>query len=65
MTITLNGQPHITEAPTLLQLLEELHLSGKPIIVEHNGQALHSAQHDSLTLTEGDQLELVLITAGG
>ncbi len=65
MTITLNGHSHETGSDTLPLLLEELKLTGKPIIVEHNGQALHAGQHAETSLADGDTLELVLITAGG
>lgn len=67
MNLTVNGQSRSLASPilTLDELLAELGLSGQPLLVEHNGQALHPAQQRELRLQDGDQLELLRMVAGG
>lgn len=65
MTITLNGKAYETQSSTLPDLLAELGMTGKPIVIEHNTNALTLEQHAETPLANGDRLELVLITAGG
>lgn len=66
MTIRLNGQPHLLSAPTTIaDLLQNLGLAGKPVVVEHNLQALLPRELPTTPLADGDQVEIVQITAGG
>ena len=66
MMIHLNGEPRETASHlSLTDLLRELGLEGRPVVVEHNGDALLPKEHAELTLAEGDRLEIVAITAGG
>lgn len=67
MTITLNGQTHTltTPATTIADLLQSLGLAGKPVVVEHNLQALLPRELASTAIAEGDRIEIVQITAGG
>jgi len=67
MTITLNGQFHALSTPTatIADLLQSLGLAGKPVVVEHNLQALLPRELASTALAEGDRIEIVQITAGG
>lgn len=66
MTISLNGQPHTLAAPTTIaDLLQSLGLEGKPVVVEHNLQALLPRELPATTVTDGDRVEIVQITAGG
>ena len=66
MTIQLNGKPHSAEtAKTLLDLLEELGFSGKPVVVEHRQEAIFPRDYASRVLKEGDQVEIISIAAGG
>ena len=65
MQIRLNGSPADTNASDVLALLSELGLSNKPVIVEYNQTALLKAEHPSTPLSEGDQLEIITLAAGG
>lgn len=65
MTLTINGTPKTTDADTLPALLAELELADKPLVVEHNRSAVLPADQATLKLADGDELELILITAGG
>jgi sulfur carrier protein len=66
MTIQLNGESRTCQdSQTLVSLLEELGFTGQPVLVEHNGEALHHRDFNSVTLKEGDTIELIRIVAGG
>ncbi|MCP5558390.1 MAG: sulfur carrier protein ThiS [Verrucomicrobiaceae bacterium] len=66
MTITLNGQKRQFETPqTIASLLEALGLAGRPVVVEHNAVALLPRETEATTVSDGDVIEIVQITAGG
>ncbi|MEP2775933.1 MAG: sulfur carrier protein ThiS [Luteolibacter sp.] len=66
MTIQLNGQAHPLEnETTLTALLESLGLGGKPVVVEHNREAIRPADFSTTPVKSGDQLEIVTLAAGG
>lgn len=66
MTITLNGQKHVIQTPaTVGDLLADIGFKGRPVVVEVNRQALLPREHTSVTVNEGDVIEVVQITAGG
>lgn len=67
MNLLVNGAERTFEADpaTLEALIAELELSGQPLLIEHNGTALHPAQQKNLILSEGDRLELLRMVAGG
>jgi len=66
MTLTVNGQSRAFDSVhTITDLLALLGLTGKPVVVEHNKQALLPREIDSTPLNEGDVIEIVQITAGG
>lgn len=66
MTITLNGDPRDFPQPlTLPELLEQVGLAGKPVVVEHNRVALLPREIQTATVNDGDLVEIVQITAGG
>ena len=67
MTLKLNGESRDfkeTEMP-LPVLLDQLGFGERPVLVEHNGTALHQREHPETTVQDGDQLEIILIVAGG
>jgi thiamine biosynthesis protein ThiS len=66
MTITLNGatRPH-PEAITILQLLHDLGLDGKPVVVELDGQAVFPRDHAQTLVQPGARVEIVTLAAGG
>lgn len=66
MTITLNGEQRVVEGPMNLGgLLEVLGLSGRPVVVELNREALLPKELATAEIREGDVVEIVQITAGG
>lgn len=66
MTITLNGASRDFPQPlTLPELLEQVGLAGKPVVVEHNRVALLPREIQTATVNDGDLVEIVQITAGG
>lgn len=50
---------------TVKELLFELGLSDKPVVVELNHEALIPQQFDLKVITKGSTLEIVSIVAGG
>ncbi|MGJ8696307.1 MAG: sulfur carrier protein ThiS [Verrucomicrobiaceae bacterium] len=65
MTLTINGETQKFDAPlTLPALLDSLGLAGKPVVVELNRRALSPSEFDQ-ELSDGDQLEIITIAAGG
>ena len=67
MTLKLNGESReFDEAELALpSLLEQLGFGEKPVLVEHNGIALRQREHAETKVSDGDQLEIILIVAGG
>jgi sulfur carrier protein len=65
MTITLNGKKQDSTATTVGELLKSIGLGDRPVVVEHNQRALLPREHAQTTLSEGDVIEVVQITAGG
>ncbi len=53
------------ESMTISALVETLNLTGKRIAVEKNGQIVPRSQFDSVTLLDGDKLEIVGAVGGG
>ncbi|MEO8353947.1 MAG: sulfur carrier protein ThiS [Chthoniobacteraceae bacterium] len=66
MTIRLNGETRTFEdVRTIADLVSHLDLPAATLLVEHNGSALRPAEWDGAGLTEGDQIEVLRIAAGG
>jgi sulfur carrier protein len=66
MTISLNGEKTDARgAATVAELVERCQMPSQTILIEHNGIALHRREWPQRTLTEGDQIELIRIVAGG
>ncbi len=66
MHITLNGDAR--ECPldtTVIELLESLGYVGKRVAVERNGEIVPKSKHVLTTLTDGDQIEIVVAVGGG
>lgn len=64
--ITLNGEERqIGAGQTVSQLLAELELHPRMIVVEHNREILDRERYDATELHEGDTLELVHFVGGG
>ena len=67
MIITINGKKYsdYQEGITVMELIEKLNLHKKQIIVELNQLALIKKDYQSLSLRDGDSIEIVQIAAGG
>jgi thiamine biosynthesis protein ThiS len=67
MKLIINGEItlHPNESLTLENLLNSLDFNQKPVVIELNQQALHASSTRNITLKEGDQIEIIQITAGG
>ena len=65
-TITLNGSPHPLEAAVSVdQLLETIGLTGKPVVVELNEQAVFPRDYSRTVVEPGARVEIVALAAGG
>ena len=66
MTIKLNGQEHqLKSSINVTAFLESIGLGNKPVVVELNKEALFPREYSEKMLTDGDQLEIITIAAGG
>jgi len=66
MQLTINGEKHEYDAPmTVAELLEIMGLKGKFVAVERNLEVVSYTKYDAITLTNGDQLEIVTLVGGG
>ena len=66
MQLTINGEKHEYDAPmTVAELLEIMGLKGKFVAVERNLEVVSYMKYDAVTLTNGDQLEIVTLVGGG
>ena len=66
MVITVNGQKRQSEEGlTVIQLLGQLQLAGRPVAVELNLQLLPRRKHEETKLKDGDTLEIVSFVGGG
>ena len=66
MQLTINGEKHEYDAPmTVAELLEIMGLKGKFVAVERNLEVVSYTKYDAVTLTNGDQLEIVTLVGGG
>jgi len=66
MTLLINGEKRqFSEPLNLTQLLSELGFSEKPVVVEHNREALSPSEFPKRELSDGDEVEIIAIAAGG
>lgn len=67
MKLTINGQPHEFQSETmqLSELLDNLGLGEKPVVIELNQEALLPGSYTTTEIEEGAELEIVTIAAGG
>jgi len=63
--LTINGKSSEVTSTSLEDLFHELSLPLPLMLVEYNGRALHRSEWSSVTLVEGDRLELMKVAAGG
>jgi len=66
MQITVNGQErHVGEGTSLMDLLTELNVDTKTVVVQRNADIVGRSDFVTTSLTEGDVLELVRLVGGG
>jgi sulfur carrier protein len=66
MTITLNGEKReFSGVATIADVLEQIGLGGKPVVVEQNQRALFPREIQAAPVVDGDVIEIVQVTAGG
>ena len=66
MIVTANGKPvEIDDGATVTELLENLGLGAKWVLVERNGEPVPRKELPVTRLADGDRLELVRAVAGG
>jgi sulfur carrier protein len=67
MTISLNGQSRDFEDESLSVdgMLAQLGLTGHPVLVELNGEALLKSEFSDRQVTDGATVEIVRMVAGG
>ncbi|HEV2032756.1 MAG TPA: sulfur carrier protein ThiS [Candidatus Dormibacteraeota bacterium] len=66
ITLQINGKKvELERATPLLAYIEKLGVNPRAIAVEHNGTIIERAAYASVTLKEGDSVEIVRMVGGG
>lgn len=66
MVVRVNGDDvEVPSGASVAELLEQLGLTGRLIVVERNGHPVPRKDVPTTPLAEGDRLELVRAVAGG
>jgi sulfur carrier protein len=66
ITVTINGRPRQFESELALpELIRRLEITHPRIAVAHNGDVLRREEHDTVTVRDGDNLEIVRMVGGG
>ena len=64
--IVINGEPkQVTPGATLLELLVDLELDPRTVVVEHNRRIVRRPALGEVTVAAGDAIELVHFVGGG
>lgn len=64
--VTVNGQPRqVAEGTTVAQLLEQLDVDPRQVVVEVNLQIIKREERASAALAAGDAVEIVRFVGGG
>ena len=64
--VRINGEARAVPAgQTLAEVVADLGLPPQTALVEHNGQALLRSEWAERPLSDGDQLEILRVVAGG
>ncbi len=64
--LTLNGRPHELPSETALpQLLESLGVDRRLVAVAHNGDVVPRDRYETISLRDGDRVEVVRMVGGG
>jgi len=66
MDVVINGErKHVTPGATLLELLNELELDPRAVVVEHNRRIVRRPLLSNVTVSAGDEIEVVHFVGGG
>lgn len=65
MDVVINGERKQVKGGTLLDVLAELELDPRAVVVEHNRKIVRRAGLEEVTVKEGDAIELVHFVGGG
>ncbi|TMC83494.1 MAG: sulfur carrier protein ThiS [Chloroflexi bacterium] len=66
IALQVNGKRvELDQAIPLLAYLEQLGVNPRAVAVEHNGEIIERASYASVTLSDGDQVEIVRMVGGG
>jgi thiamine biosynthesis protein ThiS len=66
MDVVINGErKQITPGATLLEVLQELELDPRAVVVEHNRRIVRRPGLSSVTVSAGDEIEVVHFVGGG
>ena len=65
MDVVINGEQKKIKGGTLLDVLAELDLDPRAVVVEHNRKIVRRIGLADVTVTEGDAIELVHFVGGG
>ena len=64
--ILVNGEPRaVPQGASLLELLQELHLDPRSVVVEHNRTIVRRPDLAAVQVAAGDRIELVHFVGGG
>lgn len=64
--VTANGEAFdLPSAQTVAEFVRGRGLDPRFVVVERNGEPLERSRYDSVTLEDGDRIELVRAVAGG
>ena len=64
--ILVNGEPRaVPEGASLLELLRQLELDPRTVVVEHNRQIVRRSDLATVQIIAGDNVELVHFVGGG
>jgi sulfur carrier protein len=63
--VVINGERRTIKAGTLLELLAELDLDPRAVVVEHNRKIVRRIGLADATVADGDAIELVHFVGGG
>ena len=65
MELTVNGEKRSFPGESLVGLLADLNLQGKPCAIEINRQLVPASEHADRQLADGDTVEILTLVGGG
>ena len=65
MDVVINGEQRKIAGGTLLDVLEELELDPRAVVVEHNRRIVRRPALNDVTVASGDAIEVVHFVGGG